>query len=825
MARKPTKPDLSSLSGGSQDPAPGRLDSAASPFDRLDDLDDPDDLDYLDDLDDEEFLAALDEADREAAALLMEMLGDDLPSEVPQRQCSASTGLLRAGVSRGAWPYDWFARSLSWAAGVPNDMDDEAAWLIAAGSVVSPPQDPGWDIESVAAVMTLTHADWIAAVVAMVRQGSGADASPQALVRTSSVVPEVEVEFDYDGLQLVEHAFELVMPLWQALGAVDDDRRVTALGCWGLPRALWLTWRLSGLSPENLGFDTAAADADDERLNETEQERLHGAAHARQAFVDWQKDPDHADDQRARAAAAALSEPRAESWLHSAVYRSDKWEPFLRWAFHAAKGTPDACGPAMCLAVCAEWQQDPTEEETWLAAALEADPQCQAALWRSADYAGDRGDAATAYDLLRRAGVDDDDEELATYASFRFPPATAAPRNAPCPCGSGRKYKHCHGRQRIGHPLSDRAGWLLGKARRYLQRPPLSDLVLVYGAALVGTEDIHSQAAAHAALTEPLVADCALHEGGALADFIAERGELLPDDERDLATTWLSSRPALYEVRDVSPRTGMRLRDLADDQEYDVVERIGSLEARRGELLLTRMLDTGSGRMLGVVLMVPRRQRASLSAVLESGSAQDLLAWRRAADELPELQNTEGQALVIATQVWRLSTAKAWTRLRASGLTERGKDCLVVERSDGTVAGTFTRAGLEVEISVNSRERLAELIHRLRHADPTAELLSGEEQSGEELMRKPRAVPEPVDLDPDMSDAVAEHVRAYERKWIDTEIPALRGKTPREAMRSPASRRELQLLLEDFDSMPTPSGGGGMSADRIRDLLGLPRRG
>jgi preprotein translocase subunit SecA len=27
-------------------------------------------------------------------------------------------------------------------------------------------------------------------------------------------------------------------------------------------------------------------------------------------------------------------------------------------------------------------------------------------------------------------------------------PATwaATPRNAPCPCGSGKKYKHCHGR-------------------------------------------------------------------------------------------------------------------------------------------------------------------------------------------------------------------------------------------------------------------------------------------------------------------------------------------------------------------------------------------
>lgn len=78
IARKPTKPDLSSLAGRSQDPAPGRLDSAARPFDDLDDLDDLGDLDYLDDLDDEESLAALDEEDREAAALLMEMLGDDL---------------------------------------------------------------------------------------------------------------------------------------------------------------------------------------------------------------------------------------------------------------------------------------------------------------------------------------------------------------------------------------------------------------------------------------------------------------------------------------------------------------------------------------------------------------------------------------------------------------------------------------------------------------------------------------------------------------------------------------------------------------------------
>jgi preprotein translocase subunit SecA len=25
-------------------------------------------------------------------------------------------------------------------------------------------------------------------------------------------------------------------------------------------------------------------------------------------------------------------------------------------------------------------------------------------------------------------------------------PWAGTPRNAPCPCGSGKKYKHCHGR-------------------------------------------------------------------------------------------------------------------------------------------------------------------------------------------------------------------------------------------------------------------------------------------------------------------------------------------------------------------------------------------
>ena len=43
---------------------------------------------------------------------------------------------------------------------------------------------------------------------------------------------------------------------------------------------------------------------------------------------------------------------------------------------------------------------------------------------------------AIAAQPLRAEAVDPDDP-----ATWR-----ATPRNAPCPCGSGKKYKHCHGR-------------------------------------------------------------------------------------------------------------------------------------------------------------------------------------------------------------------------------------------------------------------------------------------------------------------------------------------------------------------------------------------
>jgi hypothetical protein len=47
---------------------------------------------------------------------------------------------------------------------------------------------------------------------------------------------------DENDAALLRRAFEVVLPIWEALGAVDEELRLTELGAWALPRALARSW-------------------------------------------------------------------------------------------------------------------------------------------------------------------------------------------------------------------------------------------------------------------------------------------------------------------------------------------------------------------------------------------------------------------------------------------------------------------------------------------------------------------------------------------------------------------------------------------------------
>ena len=72
---------------------------------------------------------------------------------------------------------------------------------------------------------------------------------------------------------------------------------------------------------------------------------------------------------------------------------------------------------------------------------------------------------------------------------------------------------------------------------------------------------------------------------------------------------------------------------------------------------------------------------------------------------------------------------------------------------------------------------------------------------------------------PEVRAMLEAHMANYETEWLDSTIPALGGRTPREAAADPIAREDLIRLLASFPEVG--EGGVGMSPARLRDALGL----
>ena len=123
--------------------------------------------------------------------------------------------------------------------------DDEARWLDALAETLSPSEEPeDHEIESVSAVMALEHADWLGLALGVVRRGPGSALDVELVLADIERLDDVEGEIeDREGqLAVLEMALLHLTPLWQAIGVLDADDRLTERGVWGLPRALHRTW-------------------------------------------------------------------------------------------------------------------------------------------------------------------------------------------------------------------------------------------------------------------------------------------------------------------------------------------------------------------------------------------------------------------------------------------------------------------------------------------------------------------------------------------------------------------------------------------------------
>jgi hypothetical protein len=185
-----------------------------------------------------DMLESTDEDDRALELLraaLPELSGQSEPAALPQ-----TAGDLRRRLLSNDPVLAPVARANGWSRRLPPD--DCQLWIEAAGALIALENDAGLPAREESLLMTLDHADLLGAVLGAVRAGVGSPAGPRHLTTHIDACPEVEGDVDEVGRRVIEAAFTVLVPVWQAVGALDAERRLTALGAWGLPRALAWAW-------------------------------------------------------------------------------------------------------------------------------------------------------------------------------------------------------------------------------------------------------------------------------------------------------------------------------------------------------------------------------------------------------------------------------------------------------------------------------------------------------------------------------------------------------------------------------------------------------
>jgi hypothetical protein len=290
-------------------------------------------------------------------------------------------------------------------------------------------------------------------------------------------------------------------------------------------------------------------------------------------------------------------------------------------------------------AIAAERSEDPRTAVEHLERAVRLDPTFEAAVDRLAWSRSDQGDAAAAARLWRPLVGDDSvvDPDLAMVERFATPSRGAAGvvgaigigRNDRCWCGSGRKYKVCHlGVAASGaFPLPDRVPWLWRKAEAYVERRGGAIAEEAWDLAEAWAGDGASADRVQRAMRDPFVVDVLLTEGEWLVLFLADRGELLPEDEAELVTQWLSVRRSVFEVDRVGARGYLELTDLEDAAEVEVVDHRLAAAARPGTRWCARAVPDGEGgrRLVGSVFRVPGGFDDLVLSAIEEGDGLELV--------------------------------------------------------------------------------------------------------------------------------------------------------------------------------------------------------
>lgn len=370
-------------------------------------------------------------------------------------------------------------------------------------------------------------------------------------------------------------------------------------------------------------------------------------------------------------------------------------------------------------------------------------------------------------------------------------------------------------------------------------------------------------------------------QGRTVAELYSEsHGGKLDTLEQRLLDSINRKPYSFLEVQSVDKGRGMTLKDILIGTRIEVQERTGSQYVHSGDVLFGRaVIVDGVGMLIGLSpTLIPPGRKAEIIQLrkrLRHGDStlndDTLYNWDTEVRELyfnidrslhtmPRMQNTDGDALEFHKLVYEVSSIDVAfeklsdlcvtmtpEELRAdAALDEAGRMVRVeipwdrqghkkMSGMPNTVLGRIVLEGQRLTAEVNSAERAETLRREIdarlsddgrykvdeiqdldammdRHADGFAESTQSPEH--EELMQHP-----------EVQAQLAEMFGRHWESWVDQEIPALGGKTPREAVKTADGREAVEALLNDAergrgqDSFTADINRKG--AQKVREILGL----
>jgi hypothetical protein len=426
-------------------------------------------------------------------------------------------------------------------------------------------------------------------------------------------------------------------------------------------------------------------------------------------------------------------------------------------------------------------------------------------------------------------------------------PAPKIGRNAPCPCGSGKKYKKCcmTGDEAVGRAARTPAVHQMDNR--------LVDEILGFAVERFGERWVQEvEHVGDAEKLPDLIIPWAVYdlgvEGKTAAQWYREAfGNRLSKSEQ----AWLAAQEdawlSMWEVVGVDPGGGVSLEDQLTGENRDVVDVKASQSLTLRDVILARVVDYEEKSLLCGVHPRPlpplaagealkrmrgwlrRKRRVPVERLRQPASAGKLMqCWDDAVEARdrergtpPSLQNTDGDPLLLTSDRFEFDPGKgteiekrlaalegaeppeAGEKDRCYMFTRRSKSS---GRGGNTVIGQVVIRNGAVLAKTNSVERADALRARVEeacgdlirfrardHSDPLVTLGAGGAYLG---------AGDPSDdiADEDRVNIMREFKESYYAGWLDEPVPALAGKTPRQATRTKSDRKRLELLLKEHEN-------------------------